>query len=156
MSSVSNHTSIQFHQPTNGGLTAHAPINPSHTALLERSAENLSLQRRLSEKCGAQLSRRRAARLSRRAARAGLSLHELHKRTELAPRQPTDKSTEDTCILTPEVTQGPYHILGEMIRQNITEGQPGLPLTLKVDFIDIETCEPVSVRITDAHGRTSY
>jgi hypothetical protein len=43
-----------------------------------------------------------------------------------------------------------------MVRQNITEGQPGLPLTLEVDFIDIETCEPVPVRIADAHGGTGY
>lgn len=33
-----------------------------------------------------------------------------------------------------------------MVRQNITEGQEGLPLTVEVDFIDIETCEPVPVR----------
>lgn len=34
-------------------------------------------------------------------------------------------------------------MLGEMVRQNITEDQAGLPLTVEVDFIDIETCEPV-------------
>ncbi|KAF8703155.1 Aromatic compound dioxygenase, partial [Rhizoctonia solani] len=122
-------------------VLAHAPINPSHTALLKRRADNLSLQRRISEKCGPQLSRRRAARLSRRAARAGLTLDELHERTSLISRQATDNSTEGTCILTPEVTQGPYHILGEMVRQNISEGQAGVPLTVEVDFIDIETCE---------------
>ncbi|KAB5589740.1 hypothetical protein CTheo_6814 [Ceratobasidium theobromae] len=131
-------------------VLAHAPINPSHTALLKRRAENLSLQRRLSEKCGAQLTRRRAARLSRRAARAGIPLEDLHKRAHLAPRQSTENSTEGTCILTPEVTQGPYHILGEMVRQNITEGQEGLPLTVEVDFIDIETCEPVPNLWVDA------
>ncbi|KAJ1302266.1 hypothetical protein OPQ81_001085 [Rhizoctonia solani] len=124
-------------------VLAHAPINPSHTELLKRRAENLSLQRRISEKCGPQLSRRRAARLSRRAARAGLTLDELHERTSLVSRQATDNSTEGTCILTPEVTQGPYHILGELVRQNISEGQAGVPLTVEVDFIDVETCEAV-------------
>ncbi|KEP49609.1 dioxygenase [Rhizoctonia solani 123E] len=131
-------------------VLAHAPINPSHTELLKRRSENLSLQRRLSEKCGPQLSRRRAARLSRRAARAGLTLDELHERTNLVARQATDNSTEGTCILTPEVTQGPYHILGEMVRQNITEGQAGVPLTVEVDFIDIETCEAVPNLWVDA------
>ncbi|CAE6534429.1 unnamed protein product [Rhizoctonia solani] len=131
-------------------VLAHAPINPSHTALLKRRAENLSLQRRISEKCGPQLSRRRAARLSRRAARAGLTLDELHERTNLVSRQATDNSTEGTCILTPEVTQGPYHILGELVRQNITEGQAGVPLTVEVDFIDIETCEAVPNLWVDA------
>ncbi|CAE6504085.1 unnamed protein product, partial [Rhizoctonia solani] len=131
-------------------VLAHAPINPSHTALLKRRAENLSLQRRISEKCGPQLSRRRAARLSRRAARAGLTLDELHERTNLVSRQATDNSTEGTCILTPEVTQGPYHILGELVRQNMTEGQAGVPLTVEVDFIDIETCEAVPNLWVDA------
>ncbi|CAE6460651.1 unnamed protein product [Rhizoctonia solani] len=131
-------------------VLAHAPINPSHTALLKRRAENLSLQRRISEKCGPQLSRRRAARLSRRAARAGLTLDELHERTTLISRQAADNSTEGTCILTPEVTQGPYHILGEMVRHNISEGQAGVPLTVEVDFIDIETCEAVPNLWVDA------
>ncbi|CUA75487.1 hypothetical protein RSOLAG22IIIB_05918 [Rhizoctonia solani] len=131
-------------------VLAHAPINPSHTALLKRRAENLSLQRRISEKCGPQLSRRRAARLSRRAARAGLTLDALHERTNLVSRQATDNSTEGTCILTPEVTQGPYHVLGELVRQNITEGQAGVPLTVEVDFIDIETCEAVPNLWVDA------
>ncbi|CAE6463145.1 hypothetical protein ACGC1H_002124 [Rhizoctonia solani] len=131
-------------------VLAHAPINPSHTELLKRRSENLSIQRRISEKCGPQLSRRRAARLSRRAARAGLTLDELHERTSLVSRQATDNSTEGTCILTPEVTQGPYHILGEMVRQNITEGQAGVPLTVEVDFIDIETCEAVPNLWVDA------
>ncbi|CAE6473897.1 unnamed protein product [Rhizoctonia solani] len=131
-------------------VLAHAPINPSHSALLKRRTENLSLQRRISEKCGPQLSRRRAARLSRRAARAGLTLDELHERTHLISRQASDNSTEGTCILTPEVTQGPYHILGEMVRQNITDGQAGVPLTVEVDFIDIETCEAVPNLWVDA------
>ncbi|CAE6501597.1 unnamed protein product [Rhizoctonia solani] len=131
-------------------VLAHAPINPSHTALLKRRSENLGLQRRISEKCGPQLSRRRAARLSRRAARAGLTLDELHERTSLVSRQATDNSTEGTCILTPEVTQGPYHILGELVRQNISEGQAGVPLTVEVDFIDIETCEAVPNLWVDA------
>lgn len=101
----------------------------------------------MQERCGAQISRRRAARLSRRAARAGITLADLHKRTGLAPRQSTDNSTEGTCILTPEVTQGPYHILGEMVRQDITAGQAGVPLTVEVDFIDVETCEAVPVSL---------
>ena len=48
-----------------------------------------------------------------------------------------------SCILSPEVTDGPYYVLGEMIRKNVTEGQPGIPLYLEVQYIDISTCEPV-------------
>ena len=48
-----------------------------------------------------------------------------------------------SCILAPEVTDGPYYVLGELIRKDVTEGQVGAPLYLEVQYIDIETCEPV-------------
>jgi protocatechuate 3,4-dioxygenase beta subunit len=43
-----------------------------------------------------------------------------------------------------QVTQGPYHILGELYRQNVTEDQSGIPVTYNVDFVDVETCEPLA------------
>ena len=33
---------------------------------------------------------------------------------------------------------------GEIVRQNMTEGQAGVPLEISVDFIDINNCEPLS------------
>lgn len=33
---------------------------------------------------------------------------------------------------------------GEHIRSNLTEGQPGVPLYVDLEFIDISTCEPLS------------
>ena len=45
-----------------------------------------------------------------------------------------------SCILTPEVTDGPYYVTGEYIRKNVTEGQAGIPLYLEVQYIDITTC----------------
>ncbi|KAF2002684.1 aromatic compound dioxygenase [Amniculicola lignicola CBS 123094] len=49
----------------------------------------------------------------------------------------------NSCILTPETTQGPYWVSGELVRENITEGQAGVPLTLDIQIIDVNTCEPV-------------
>ncbi|KAJ8118654.1 hypothetical protein OPT61_g417 [Boeremia exigua] len=49
----------------------------------------------------------------------------------------------NSCILTPEVTQGPYWVQGELIREDITEDQEGVPLHLDIQVIDINTCEPV-------------
>jgi protocatechuate 3,4-dioxygenase beta subunit len=46
--------------------------------------------------------------------------------------------------LTPEVTDGPYYVVGESIRKNVTEGQAGVPLYLEVQYLDITTCLPVS------------
>ncbi|KAJ8062692.1 hypothetical protein OCU04_009214 [Sclerotinia nivalis] len=48
-----------------------------------------------------------------------------------------------SCILTPANTDGPYYVIGESIRQNVTDGQAGVPLHLEVQYIDITTCEPV-------------
>ncbi len=41
-----------------------------------------------------------------------------------------------TCVLTPELTEGPYYIAGEKVRRNITEGRPGAPLTLRLAVVN--------------------
>ena len=48
-----------------------------------------------------------------------------------------------TCVLTPELTEGPYYIAGEKLRRNITEGKPGAPLTLELAVVDASTCRPI-------------
>lgn len=48
-----------------------------------------------------------------------------------------------TCILQPEVTQGPYYVDGELIRSDVTDGQEGVPLYLDIQLVDTSTCEPV-------------
>jgi protocatechuate 3,4-dioxygenase beta subunit len=46
-------------------------------------------------------------------------------------------------VLSPEVTQGPYWVQGELVREDITDDQEGVPLTLDIQIIDVKTCEPV-------------
>lgn len=48
-----------------------------------------------------------------------------------------------SCILTPEVTQGPYYVGGEWIRSNLVEDQEGIPTLIDYQVIDVDTCEPV-------------
>ncbi|PSN68623.1 aromatic compound dioxygenase [Corynespora cassiicola Philippines] len=48
-----------------------------------------------------------------------------------------------SCILSPEVTDGPYYVLGEYIRKDVKEDQIGVDMYLEVQYIDVETCEPV-------------
>jgi len=48
-----------------------------------------------------------------------------------------------TCVLTPEMTEGPYYIAGEKVRRNITEGRPGTPLELHLSVVDASTCKPI-------------
>lgn len=48
-------------------------------------------------------------------------------------------------IFAPSITDGPYYIWGEMIRQNVVEElySDGIPLHLEVQYYDIETCQPI-------------
>ncbi|TID19595.1 extracellular dioxygenase [Venturia nashicola] len=52
-------------------------------------------------------------------------------------------SQNSSCILNPEVTQGPYYVAGEYIRDDVTEDQEGIPLHIEFQIIDVNTCEPV-------------
>ena len=53
------------------------------------------------------------------------------------------------CVLTPELTEGPYYIAGEKVRRNITEGKPGTPLELRLSVVKASTCAPVAGAAVD-------
>src|SRR5437868_8351726 len=45
--------------------------------------------------------------------------------------------TQDAvCIMSAEVTQGPYYVSGQLVRQDITEGKQGFPLTVTMTVVD--------------------
>ncbi|KAB5582788.1 Intradiol ring-cleavage dioxygenase [Coniochaeta sp. 2T2.1] len=52
-------------------------------------------------------------------------------------------ASNNSCILSPEVTEGPYYVAGEYIREDVTEDQLGIDLALDVQVLDVNTCEPV-------------
>jgi protocatechuate 3,4-dioxygenase beta subunit len=58
-------------------------------------------------------------------------------------------TSNSTHFLTPESTVGPYYVTGEFIRSDVTEGQPGLPVHLDLQFIDINTCETIPNMLVD-------
>lgn len=47
------------------------------------------------------------------------------------------------CVLTPELTEGPYYIDRPRLRRDITEGKPGIPLILRIQLLDAATCRPL-------------
>ena len=53
------------------------------------------------------------------------------------------------CVLTPELTQGPFYLPNEAVRRNITEGRPGTPLALHLTVVDISTCKPIKNAAVD-------
>lgn len=55
-----------------------------------------------------------------------------------------DALTTATCVLTPEVTEGPYWIDNKLTRRDIRAGKPGLPLLLELTIVNAKTCKPIS------------
>ncbi|KAH6962319.1 Intradiol ring-cleavage dioxygenase [Ilyonectria sp. MPI-CAGE-AT-0026] len=51
---------------------------------------------------------------------------------------------DDSCLLAPQATYGPYYVAGELVRSDIAEDQEGIPMLLQLQFIDSKTCEPVT------------
>ncbi|KAI5467561.1 Intradiol ring-cleavage dioxygenase [Mariannaea sp. PMI_226] len=49
----------------------------------------------------------------------------------------------DGCVLHPELTEGPYYIEGEKVRDNLVDGQDGVLFLLDLQIVDSHTCEPV-------------
>src|ERR671931_1285710 len=54
-----------------------------------------------------------------------------------------------SCVLTPEQTEGPYYIVGEKLRRNITDGHPGAALLLRTFVVDASTCRPIKNAAVD-------
>lgn len=51
--------------------------------------------------------------------------------------------TTDICMVQAEVTEGPFYLDPGLIRQDITEGRPGLPMRLRLQVVTAD-CAPVA------------
>jgi protocatechuate 3,4-dioxygenase beta subunit len=63
------------------------------------------------------------------------------------------------CVLTPELTEGPYYIAGEKLRRDVRDGRPGALLTLKLRVLNAATCRPIrnaTVEIWHADASGNY
>ena len=68
-------------------------------------------------------------------------------------------AAQNQCLLTPEQTEGPYHIEDEPYRRTISEGRPGTPLLLLLKVQNAATCAPIAnavVEIWHADANGSY
>jgi protocatechuate 3,4-dioxygenase beta subunit len=54
-----------------------------------------------------------------------------------------------SCVLSPELTQGPYYVPNERVRRNITKGKPGRPLELRLTVVDASTCKAIKGAAVD-------
>lgn len=51
--------------------------------------------------------------------------------------------TTDVCLLQAEVTEGPFYMDPHLLRADITEGRPGLPMQLRLQVVAAD-CTPVA------------
>lgn len=66
---------------------------------------------------------------------------------------------QHSCVLSPEGTEGPYYLPYHLVRSDIRENRPGIPLKLKFTITDVTKCEllkNVSVDIWQADGLGMY
>ncbi|KAB8234181.1 hypothetical protein ETB97_010478 [Aspergillus alliaceus] len=56
-----------------------------------------------------------------------------------------------SAILAPTITDGPYYVWGEISRQHVVEDEycDGVDLYLEVQYIDVETCQPIKGAYVD-------
>ena len=94
--------------------------------------------------------------LSRRAALVGFSaapslVIATARGAFAAPPQPS------TCLLTPQSIEGPFYLDPRLVRPDLTEGRPGVPLRLDLRIVEAGACTPlrgarVDVWHADAQG----
>jgi protocatechuate 3,4-dioxygenase beta subunit len=48
-----------------------------------------------------------------------------------------------SCVLTPELTEGPFYVAGERLRRAVATGKAGTPLRLDLTVVNASTCKPV-------------
>ncbi|KAK6853827.1 hypothetical protein PG995_010639 [Apiospora arundinis] len=53
-------------------------------------------------------------------------------------------AVNSSCVLSPEVTEGPYYVAGEFVRKDVTEKGAGVPLWIDIDIVDVTNCKPIT------------
>ncbi|KAF2445633.1 aromatic compound dioxygenase [Karstenula rhodostoma CBS 690.94] len=160
---------MRFTQTVLSGLTLLSAVSahPGHDLtqeIAERREFLSSVKRSDLSHCAAKLKARgvnkrnvvrREAALEKARAKRALRKRDLdtviatdHNATAQGYTLNTDATTlfsgNASCVLTPEVTQGPYYVGGEWIRSNVVEDQAGVPTLIDYQVIDVDTCEPVT------------
>ena len=85
---------------------------------------------------GSPLSRRRFV-LNSVAVAGAWPLQRAARAAALAPKGPA-------CKLTPEQEQGPYYLPDAPLRLSLAEDREGVPLSLRMQVMDVHTCQPLA------------
>jgi protocatechuate 3,4-dioxygenase beta subunit len=58
-------------------------------------------------------------------------------------------AAQSMCVLTPGVIEGPYYLNLNLLRSDITEGQPGLKTRLTLHVVRASDCTPIQDAVVD-------
>lgn len=50
---------------------------------------------------------------------------------------------DNACVLTPQSEEGPYYIDPKLVRSDIAEGRPGVPLSFRLRVVEAGSCTPI-------------
>src|SRR5690242_17802600 len=64
-------------------------------------------------------------------------------RQALATESGGASSIDDACILPPQSEVGPYYLEPKLVRSDIAEGRPGVPLSFRLRVIEAGSCTPM-------------
>lgn len=127
-----------------GAALASGVMAHSHELPKVEMARRSGLSKRCQSSVAAMNKRRWEARNAKRATDGNVTWNIV---TE-APYYETIQN--ETCILTEEVTSGPYFWpRSQTLRQDISEGQPGVPMILDIGVMDVDSCEPLPDVLVD-------
>lgn len=88
----------------------------------------------------------------------GLGVAALGRRADARPSETPDDNVptplEDAllagvCTLSPSATEGPYYLNLNLLRNDITEGKPGLKMSLVVRVVRASDCNPIPNAVVD-------
>lgn len=54
------------------------------------------------------------------------------------------EGADGACILTPQAVEGPFYRDPRLVRSDITEGRPGVPLRVRLRVIEAGSCAPIA------------
>ncbi len=63
---------------------------------------------------------------------------------ETAAAAPGRLIAGDTCPVTPRQTEGPFYFDPRLVRSDVREGRPGLPLRLRLQVVGAKACAPIA------------
>ncbi|THH00662.1 hypothetical protein EW145_g7045 [Phellinidium pouzarii] len=139
---------IRERSSKNGPLAQSSPELTAFFVLIEhcrKNSKHLASKRHLAARnCAPAINAFHAKRRVKRALPAQIPLGGMHHGGDGGSGNVIEDAIHSyTCVTAPEIEEGPYYVNNELVRQDLTEDQKGVPLRLDIGVIDTATCEPV-------------